>query len=416
MDLIHLVAPWFARLTRLWERVNLRRRRFPVGLVGVLAGSVAGFGSVLGATYTITNLGTLGGNGSIAFGINAEGTVVGGSLPAGGLPDEAFRYRDGVMTGLGTLPGATTSWALGINNEGVIVGHSYFPEFQAFIYQAFRYSGDSMVNLGTLGGRGSSAFGLNDAGWIVGSSELESGETRAFLYRDGAMTNLGTLGGDFSSAYSISASGVIVGESRNSEGVQRAFRFDGTLLDLGTFGGPRSAAYGINVSNVIVGGASVASGQLHAFRYDGVLQDLGTLGGSGSVAIAINSAGVIVGNSTIPAGPISHAFVYDGVLRDLNDLIPPGSGWVLNTATSINERGQIVGQGEINGQLRGFLLTPNLVVRYSVRPDGSIEIASDGFLYESATLSGVYTGLGVKVVIVAPSAVTGSRFYQARES
>ncbi|MBN9692624.1 MAG: HAF repeat-containing protein [Verrucomicrobia bacterium] len=416
MNPIQMVVPLFAGLIQFGEMVNLRRRRFPVGLVGVLAGLVAGLGSVLGATYTITNLGTLGGNGSIAFGINAEGTVVGGSLPAGGLPDEAFRYQDGVMTGLGTLPGATTSWALGINKEGVIVGHSYFPEFQAFIFQAFRYSGNSMVNLGTLGGRGSSAFGLNDAGWIVGSSELESGETRAFLYRDGVMTNLGTLGGDFSSAYSISASGVVVGESRNAEGLQRAFRFDGTLLDLGTLGGPRSAAYGINASNVIVGGASLASGSFHAFRYDGALHDLGTLGGSVSAANAINSAGVIVGNSTLPGGMIRHAFIYDGVLRDLNDLIPPGSGWILNTATGINERGQIVGQGEINGQLRGFLLTPNLVVRYTVRPDGSLEITSDGFLYESATLSGIYIGLGVKSVIVAPGAIAGSRFYQARES
>jgi hypothetical protein len=45
-------------------------------------------------------------------------------------------------------------------------------------------------------------------------------------------------------------------------------------------------------------------------------------------------------------------------MKDLNKLIPSGSGWVLEQAFAINNAGQIVGTGTINGKEHGFLLTP----------------------------------------------------------
>ena len=45
-----------------------------------------------------------------------------------------------------------------------------------------------------------------------------------------------------------------------------------------------------------------------------------------------------------------------GGLRDLNDLIPPNSGWVLKEARDINNSGDIVGYGSINGVNHAFLL------------------------------------------------------------
>jgi hypothetical protein len=49
---------------------------------------------------------------------------------------------------------------------------------------------------------------------------------------------------------------------------------------------------------------------------------------------------------------------------DLNSLIPPNSGWKLRMANAINDRGQIVGRGLLNGQKRGFLLEPITRPRY----------------------------------------------------
>jgi hypothetical protein len=39
-------------------------------------------------------------------------------------------------------------------------------------------------------------------------------------------------------------------------------------------------------------------------------------------------------------------------------LIAPGTGWDFSDALAINDAGQIVGQGKIDGQYRAFVLTP----------------------------------------------------------
>jgi hypothetical protein len=43
-------------------------------------------------------------------------------------------------------------------------------------------------------------------------------------------------------------------------------------------------------------------------------------------------------------------------LIDLNELIDPLLGWTLREATAINEKGDIVGYGVSNGDIRAFLL------------------------------------------------------------
>ena len=44
--------------------------------------------------------------------------------------------------------------------------------------------------------------------------------------------------------------------------------------------------------------------------------------------------------------------------QDLNALIPSDSGWDLSEAIGINDRGDIIGYGRLNGERRAFLLTP----------------------------------------------------------
>ena len=55
--------------------------------------------------YSVTDLGTLGGSGSVGFGINNQGQVTGYSFTATGA-EHAFLFSNGQMTDLGTLGGA----------------------------------------------------------------------------------------------------------------------------------------------------------------------------------------------------------------------------------------------------------------------------------------------------------------------
>jgi probable HAF family extracellular repeat protein len=77
-----------------------------------------------GATYTVTDLGTLGGTRSYAAAINTRGDVVGWSTLAGDTAVHAFLYesRRGRMIDLDPRGAAASSRAWGINDRGRIAG------------------------------------------------------------------------------------------------------------------------------------------------------------------------------------------------------------------------------------------------------------------------------------------------------
>jgi len=64
-------------------------------------------------------------------------------------------------------------------------------------------------------------------------------------------------------------------------------------------------------------------------------------GNAQAPASAVNDAGVVVGDSYV-APQVQHAIIFDTIrgLRDLNNLIPPGTGWELISATDINNAGK----------------------------------------------------------------------------
>ena len=82
-------------------------------------------------------------------------------------------------TDLGTLGGGF-SGAYGINDAGQAVGQSYTYNgpARAFITGP---DGVGMTDLGTLGGDNSGASGINDAGQVVGQSATENRQTHDFI-------------------------------------------------------------------------------------------------------------------------------------------------------------------------------------------------------------------------------------------
>lgn len=316
------------------------------------------------STYTITDLGTLGGHYSIGRGINSSGQVTGRSALADDTTLHAFLY-DGAMTDLGTLGGSGTNaeGGIGINASGQITGGSFTSSGDQ---NGFLYSSGVMYDLGTLPGyTGSLGWGINNSGQVAGYSFFPSG-FRAFLYSAGAMSDLGTLGGADSYAYGINDAGQITGQADTASGGAHAFLYSrGAMTDLGVPAGyDSSAGYGINSSGQITGGLTAGS-VLHAFLYaNGTMTDLGTLGGTESWGYGINSSGQVVGYSkNVPSVTdfFRRAFLYTPAtgMLDLNNLITPGSGWTLQEAHAINDAGQITGLGvSPSGAQHAFLLTP----------------------------------------------------------
>lgn len=274
----------------------------------------------------------------------------------------------GSLVPLGTL-GGSVSIGRGINDLGRVVGYSTLASGS---YRAFLWDGAAMVDLGTLGVDYSSASGIDAAGHVVGSAYNASNDEHAFLWTpqqengtSGDMIDLGTLRGEYSASLAVDG-GDVVGYAYTSSGAFHAFRWQaGRMTDLGTLGGSYSRANAIDGQGRIAG-ESYLSGdaQAHACLWiGGAGQDLGNLGGNYSEALAISPDGSrIVGRATVPSGTgflDYHAFLHaDGAMVDLNELLAPGSGWVLERATGVNDRGQIVGSGTLGGQQRGFLLTP----------------------------------------------------------
>jgi probable HAF family extracellular repeat protein len=234
------------------------------------------------------------------------------------------------VTDLGDLPGgARTAGAYGLNDVGQVVGSS---DSRAFLWTPT----NGMQDLGVLPGRSlSTASSINNAGQVVGRSEGGPGE-RAFLWTaTGGMQDLGDLpdGALTRFANDINNAGQVVGGTSAGQS-SRAFLWTSTggAEDLGPGG-----ALGINDAGQVVG-----AGDNGAFLWtrSGGQQDLSPLPGHiGSQAWKINNVGQIVGESYGPGQHRAVLWTPTNGMQDLGVLPGDDESW----ATDINDAGQVVG-------------------------------------------------------------------------
>jgi probable HAF family extracellular repeat protein len=374
--------------------------------------------------FAVTDLGTLGGPESYAWGLNNQGQVVGDSLTASGQ-DHCFIWQKGQMTDLGTL-GGDSCIAFAINNYGQVAGQSMI--FNGIDKHAFVWRNGVFTNdLGTLGGPTSGATGINDAGFVTGQSDLASGNYHAFIWDPGTsqMTDMGTLGGTVSAARGINSLGQVVGGSFTGNSSNHAYIwYQGVMTDLGSIlGGKVSKAYAINSAGWIVGTSNLpGDGVTHAFlAHDGIGTDLGTFGGPDSFARAINAFGQIVGDAAIPDGT-HHGFLWqNGVMTDLNQMISASSGWVVATAYGINFRGQIAAWAtKDGGPTHAVLLSPRfatppgpwLTVAPTQHPPGGSGTQTQAYASAGAVrppAEPLPEGTGARVASVAEKSLLGAR-------
>jgi probable HAF family extracellular repeat protein len=339
----------------------------------------------------------------------------------------AFEWLNSAVTDLGSLAGpAFCSDANSINEGGEIQGLSEidvvdqvlnFHEIRAVVWKRGR-----LVNLGTLGGANSWAFGINNREQVVGLAQNavpdpysifdfgifgSSGgtQTRAFLWQDGVMRDLGTLGGPDAFAFAINERGQIAGTSyvnftpNPSTGFPTLDPFfwdNGKMRDLGSLGGVVGFVEELNNRGQVIGGSSTAANPRACIAPNGSVEftnpgcdpylwdggemiDLSshTTGAIPYTADAIDDTGEIMGAAGFPDQPYdAYLRRQDGRAVDLGHV----SGDCYSEAWAINIHGQVVGDS------------------YSC-PDGSFHAA---FLWEDgsiADLNGlIAAGSGLQLV------------------
>ncbi len=313
--------------------------------------------------FLVIDLGT--GSESKAWAINNEGQVVGDIKTSSG-ESRAFIFTDensndqvdyGEIQNIDT-PESSESAGRDINDQGQVVG--FLPPLSS--QRAFMWDQDQGMEI--FRSLGASAQGINNDGDAVGFFKVPPFNFHSIRWENGQANPLKTPVGNSSWATSINDSGSIVGYTDVFGGASRGFLLNGDnindAVDIGSLDAAiHTQAWDINNRSEVVGGSGSAAFLWSSFQ---PIQDLGSLGAGSSKAFAINESTQVVGKSD------NRAFLWEDLnnnkqsdpneMVDLNDLIPADSGWNLQEARDINEAGEIVGWGTLNGETRAFLLVP----------------------------------------------------------
>lgn len=302
------------------------------------------------ATYQLVQLATLSqGSPVVAHGPNGTNVAAGGGRVIGTTGRSGLVFQSGVAPRqIFGFAGSDGTSVFGLNDVGVVVGGSN----TATAVRGFSSTlAGGIRELPPLAGDTSSiAFGVNNAGQSAGFSSGPGGE-RAVAWdaggTPGALPLFPRTSG--SRAMGLNDRGDITGDVYTPIGRRAViwpFGGTGTLLPL-LPGGVTSESYAINARGDVVGYTGDAGGRRRATLWPagGMVVDIGTLpGGAYSQAFGSNDVGDVVGTSSTPAG--EHAFIWNRSvgLQDLNTLVAP-STFVLTKAVGINNQGVIAALG-----------------------------------------------------------------------
>jgi probable HAF family extracellular repeat protein len=334
----------------------VRRNTGAVSLAALLL-TVATSPAFAQHTVTLTDLGTLGGSSSFAYGVNDSGDVVGEGFLPNDSTSHAFLWHRGVMVDLGTLAGDTRSAAFDINNRGQVVGHSSGNDG---VPHPFLWSDGVMMPLPLLAGHTQgSAVAINNRGQVVGQSDGQ-----AVLWENGKVIALRVAGSSFSIARGINELGKIVGSAI----VDAAGPFPQAVLwenrvarmlpapalpecpagdcVLYTF------ASAINNRGVVSGVAANQEEQPHAVTWvNGRGIHLGTLPDGVDSFLhdgSINDEGDVVGGASVARNEFEGAAPILWSHGAVEELPSPQAPLRHSVATAISNRGHVVGIGVVS--------------------------------------------------------------------
>jgi probable HAF family extracellular repeat protein len=231
-------------------------------------------------SWSVQYLGSLGGTYGYAFDVNDQGTIVGYADNSAGST-RAFRWTEATgMVSLALLSGAISSRALGLNADGTIVGTTNVSSGAQVPVVWASDGGVHALQLcpGLAMGDGQD---VNDAGVVVGTCFAGGGGPALPVRWDPDPSNpggwlapvsLGSLGGSSGRAYGINNAGQVVGISDVNGQKTHAFFWDaargirdlGALLPNGLGAAMRIGDPSVGVPQLIVGVSYTSAGKGHA--------------------------------------------------------------------------------------------------------------------------------------------------------
>jgi uncharacterized membrane protein len=304
--------------------------------------------------YRCVVLESAGGSSNEVLDVNVRGESVGYVVTAAGQPTAMYWDQTGESTVLGRAQSLIASRALAINANGLVVGYGGL-------------TAQPLPLLWTLGAGGhpvpgpkpARAVDVNAGGDILlGIPAGPSPWVGQILKSDGTTARIETAGTQVD-VTGISddrrVSGAWLGTNVVPFRWSEVSGFEYLPVPAG-FQSTWAEAISSTGSHVV--GWGLSGSQMRALAWDesGIVQVLpsSTLQESKSDPAAVNAAGWVVGlrYGTLPGGsvPRNYGTLWaNGVAYELEGLIQAGPSAEVRTATGINDRGQIVGTGRING-------------------------------------------------------------------
>lgn len=184
-------------------------------------GQVVGSSGSKAAIWQQGSIQALPGNATYSNGyaINNAGTIVGSA------DSRAVIWQNGQMQNLPTLSSLSSSIALDISETGFVVGSGYTSQYTS---NAWRWQGGQLEQLSHGSARGAGATSVNDQGSAAGFIELGGNVDQAARWDGDTLTALDQLDGVRSArAYGINNAGLVVGTSFAGPG-SRATLWEGS--------------------------------------------------------------------------------------------------------------------------------------------------------------------------------------------
>jgi uncharacterized membrane protein len=253
-------------------------------------------------------------------------------------------------------PGATLTYAVGVNSQEQIVG--WYRDTGGKIH-GFLFDGLGFTSIDYPGATRTDAWDISSSGDIVGSYNDAAGVQHGYLLRHRRFTAINVPGATFTAGFGVNAEGDVVGHY----GVPPSGKMNGFLLRNGQFmtyehplPNVMTCGVGINSEGEIVGHYQNGAG-VHGFRLDeGVLTPIDIVGGKGVQAYGISPEGDIVGFYTEIATNRSHGFVLDK-WGGVSQIDVPATGATNTWVRRTNPRGDLVGNYmDAAGAYHGFLI------------------------------------------------------------